>query len=84
MEYAEVERRTPAGHGLKWTVRPRQPRQAQAERREEIADFLCRPVSEVHDKIVELGRSGELERRVAETAKGAGDQYRVRLLLAKP
>jgi len=40
---------------------------------EEIADFLCRPVSEVHDKIVELDRSGELERRVAETAKVARD-----------
>ena len=40
---------------------------------EEIADFLCRPVSEVHDKIVELERSGELERRVADTAKGAKD-----------
>ena len=40
---------------------------------EEIADFLCRPVSEVHDKIVELERSGELARRIAETAKGAKD-----------
>jgi hypothetical protein len=40
---------------------------------EEMADFLCRPVSEVHDKIVELDRSGELERRVAETARGAKD-----------
>ena len=38
---------------------------------EEIADFLCRPVSEVHDKIVELERSGELQQRIAETAKGA-------------
>jgi hypothetical protein len=40
---------------------------------EEIADFLCRPVTEVHDKIVELARSGELDRRVAEAAKGAKD-----------
>ena len=40
---------------------------------EEIADFLCRPVSEVHAKIVELERSGELARRIAETAKGAKD-----------
>jgi hypothetical protein len=40
---------------------------------EEIADFLCRPVGEVHDKIVELDRSEELERRAAETARGAKD-----------
>jgi hypothetical protein len=39
---------------------------------EEIADFPCRLVSEVHDKIVELERSGELERCVAETEKGPG------------
>ena len=40
---------------------------------EDIADFLCRPVSEVHDKLVELDRSGELEGRIAQTTKGARD-----------
>ena len=38
---------------------------------EEIPDFLCRPVSEVHDKIVELEGRAELQQRIAETAKGA-------------
>jgi predicted transcriptional regulator len=40
---------------------------------EEIAGFLCRSRREVRDKIAELEQTGELEKRVAETAKGAKD-----------
>ena len=40
---------------------------------EEIADFLCRPVSEVCDKIAALERSGVMDRRVAEAPAGAED-----------
>ena len=40
---------------------------------EEIATFLCRSRREVRDKIAELEQTGELEKRVAETAKGAKD-----------
>jgi hypothetical protein len=38
---------------------------------EEIAGFLCRSRREVREKIAELKESGELARRVAETAAGA-------------
>jgi predicted transcriptional regulator len=38
---------------------------------EEIATFLCRSRREVRDKIAELERSGELARRIAETAANA-------------
>jgi hypothetical protein len=38
---------------------------------EEIVDFLCRPVSEVHYRIVELEQMGQPERWVAEAAAGA-------------
>lgn len=36
---------------------------------EEIADFLSRPLSEVHCKIVELTESGELGRRLAKLVR---------------
>jgi hypothetical protein len=35
---------------------------------EEIAMFLCRPQREVRDKIAELEQSGELAKRIEETA----------------
>ena len=35
------------------------------------ADFLCRPINEVQEKIVELERSGELQRRIAEASTTA-------------
>jgi hypothetical protein len=38
---------------------------------EEIAMFLCRSQREVREKIQELDRSGELARRVEETAANA-------------
>jgi hypothetical protein len=38
---------------------------------EEIATFLCRSRREVRDKIAELERSGELARRIEETAANA-------------
>jgi hypothetical protein len=38
---------------------------------EEIAGFMCRSRREVRDKIAELEQSGELARRVKETAAGA-------------
>jgi hypothetical protein len=38
---------------------------------EEIASFLCRSRREVRDKIEELERSGELVRRIEETAANA-------------
>jgi hypothetical protein len=38
---------------------------------EEIAVFLCRSRREVREKIAELEQSGELARRVAETAANA-------------
>ena len=38
---------------------------------EEFAGFLCRSRREVREKITELEHSGELARRVAETAAGA-------------
>ena len=40
---------------------------------EEIAGFLCRSRREVRDMIAELGKTGELGKRVAETAAGAKD-----------
>jgi hypothetical protein len=40
---------------------------------EEIAGFLCRSRREVRDKIAELDKTGELERRIAEAAAGAKD-----------
>ena len=40
---------------------------------EEIAGFLCRSQREVRDKIAEMDKTGELERRVAEAAAGAKD-----------
>jgi hypothetical protein len=38
---------------------------------EETATFLCRSQREVRDKIEELERSGELTRRIEETAANA-------------
>ena len=38
---------------------------------EEISMFLCRSRREVRDKIAELERSGELTRRIKETAANA-------------
>jgi len=38
---------------------------------EEIAQFLCRSRREVRDKIAQLDRSGELARRIEETAANA-------------
>jgi hypothetical protein len=38
---------------------------------EEIAMFLCRSRREVREKIAELERSGELARRIEETAANA-------------
>ena len=38
---------------------------------EEIARFLCRSRREVREKIAELERSGELARRIEETAAAA-------------
>jgi len=38
---------------------------------EEIASFMCRSQREVREKIAELERSGELARRVEETATNA-------------
>jgi hypothetical protein len=38
---------------------------------EEIASFLCRSRREVRDKIAELEQSGELARRIEETAANA-------------
>jgi hypothetical protein len=38
---------------------------------EEIAMFLCRSGREVRDKIAELERSGELARRIEQTAANA-------------
>jgi len=38
---------------------------------EEIAMFLCRSRREVRDKIAELEQSGELSRRIEETAVNA-------------
>jgi predicted transcriptional regulator len=38
---------------------------------EEIAMFLCRSQREVREKIAELERSGELARRIEETAANA-------------
>ena len=38
---------------------------------EEIAGFLCRSRREVREKIAELEQTGELERRVRETAANA-------------
>ena len=38
---------------------------------EEIASFLCRSQREVREKIAELERSGELARRIEETAANA-------------
>jgi hypothetical protein len=38
---------------------------------EEIASFLCRSRREVREKIAELERSGELARRIEETAANA-------------
>ena len=52
--------------GLANCVRRRQPV-------EEIATFLCRSRREVRDMIAELAKTGELGKRVAETAAGAKD-----------
>ena|ERR1700693_59129 len=41
---------------------------------EETAVFLCRSRREVSEKIAELEQSGELARRVAETAAGASPE----------
>ena len=41
---------------------------------DEIATFLCRSRREVREKIAELEQSGELPRRVAETAAGASPE----------
>ena len=41
---------------------------------EEIATFLCRSRREVRDMIVELDKTGELERRVAELESQASKQ----------
>jgi hypothetical protein len=41
---------------------------------EEIASFLCRLPREVREKIVELNQSGELARRIEETATNAQDE----------
>ena len=38
---------------------------------EEIASFLCRSQREVREKIADMERSGELARRVEETAANA-------------
>jgi hypothetical protein len=37
----------------------------------EISTFLCRSRREVREKIAELEKSGELEKRIAETATNA-------------
>ena len=60
-----------AGNGRKWTCLDLANCIRIGDPIEEIADFLCRPVGEVQDKIVELERSGELQRRIAETTKSA-------------
>jgi predicted transcriptional regulator len=51
-------------------LRSRQQRQTENPI-EEIAMFLCRSQREVREKIAELERSGELARRIEETAANA-------------
>jgi hypothetical protein len=74
MEETEIEDRLDLNSGTPWSemdlfdlancVRLKDPV-------EEIASFLCRSRREVHQKIAELERSGELARRIEETAANA-------------
>jgi hypothetical protein len=74
MEETEIEDRLDLNSGTPWSemdlfdlancVRLKDPV-------EKIASFLCRSRREVRQKIAELERSGELARRIEETAANA-------------